>query len=746
MAVDTTQDQTMISMRDPNPDRYNNALMRPDMGLPTTPPSAIDPKLAADIFSAQQSAVETDKDYEKEKVANVMAVWENLYTRWLPFFRKAYKNYKYLRGDQISKKQRDELREAHRPESEMNFLLPLVVFLAGMIAKNKSRMQANPTKRGTEMKALLHTSMNEWAMNNCNGDYELASAAKDAAICGIGWTNNYWDVNADKWITKRSSVFNNMFDLDARAKEDQSDWRFHTFHDYYSAEEIISTYNLNDIQMEVEGQTISAAALLQKRAEDLEGKYRGAGKPKGFLDRVLAGVLDFFDPEGRKERYLQYGVDDYSDLRGGLYRVIEFHDKRTIIETVLINLLSGEKIEVPQVVMKDPDLYKRFVKEQHALWWEHNISRTEEWITAVCPKLLPERTLLEQKYPVTGKGFQFKPVFWYDFDPDNVESRGVLDNLMSVQDFFNQRMMSFLEWLLQMITPNWAVTKNSIGPEDKNSWQSAERGKIMEWDPNVAGAAQNPPKEIKPDASLGQALLNSANDVFALKDNLSGISPNSMGFKESSKESGVLYNRRVQAAMTMLEHPFAHIQFAQEQIFNFCDRNLQTFLKLPRAIRLFGQPPLGLEGVDMDPAQKNAYWVNLNMETVKGVLNDVSEGEYDFKADPTQLGQTAKQGIYMMNLEMFEKIAMADKDVALGILPLILESSDSPDAKEMAAIATKIRDRKMQAQDLDGQMAIIAKQQELAKRQQGLTSPQEVAQAPQDMPQNEPAALQGAPA
>jgi len=667
----------------------------------------IDPVLAADIYQAMMSADSKQDDFNKDIVSNVTSIWDNLYTRWYPFFKSAYKMYRYLRTDQIDKEVREMLRKEHRPELEFNYLLPLIVYMAGMIAKNKSKMQANPTSSGNEHKSMLHTKLIEWAMNNCDGDYELARAAVNACITGLGWTNNYWDPNAGDggmWNTKSTSIFNVMFDVDARAKEDQKDWKYETYHDYFTSEDITSIYGLKG----------KDASTVKKAAEDLEGPFKGTRTPKGMMGRILAGILDFSDPYGREEHKLREGVDNWADLKSGLYRVVELHDQRTIETTVLYDPNSGNKVVVPDIVMKDEELRRRFINEQYAGWYDRDASRQEYWVTAVCPKLLPNKPLTEKAYPVQGHGYQFKPVFWYDFDPDPIETKGILHNLIGSIDFNNQRMMSFLEWMMKGVMPNIYAKDKSIDPVEMDNWKSKTRGKILIY------KGENAPETEKLDAQVGSALSSSAEGAIEHLKDLSGITPNSMGRAETSKEGVGLYNSRVQAGMVMMEHGFSHIQRLQEQIFSYCDRNLQTFMTMPRAVRLFGEPPKGMEGVEMDTQTKDAYWLKLNEQTLDGVLNDVTEGEYDFKADPTQLGQTAKQMNFLVKTDLMDKMP---GELKLIMAPYVVRAADDPDANEIANKMQKVVDMKMGIAEQNMQMQLLEGQQKLAAGQKQLTAP-----------------------
>lgn len=657
-----------------------------------------------------EDAVPKISQADKEKVQKIVAIWNNLDIRWKDFYVEVGRNFEYLIDNQLSPEVRKILKEEGRPELIFNFLLSLVNYIAGTIAQNKFKMRAIPIRKGDELKAEMHTVLNEWAMQNCDGDYEIAKASVTAAIAKIGWTNNFWDANAPgggKWVTRSINPFQIRMDPDTK-QEDMSDCRYIGMQGFYSAEEIIKMFKLSP----------EVIKTIRKNAKSIEGQFPiDDKKPRGWLDNVFGGAADWFNPNrtNRSDGFFgdQGSVDAWMDGRTGIYRVVEFHDNRRIVRSFGYNPITSEQIVVPADISNDPEKYQAY-KDEHPGVYFFDSGKDEKWVTAICPRLLPDQPLVEFPYAVQDAGFQFKPIFWYSFHPDLTKSRGVMDNLISSQDYFNQRMMSWLEAVMRGVNPDWIVAKGGIALEDVQAWTSKARGKIKEY------ADGKKPEREEPMAEVLNSLQGSAELVLDLRNELSGISPNSLGMKDTEAESGVLFNQRVQAGLTMLQSAFSHIQRSMGHIYTYCDRSLQTFVKLPRAVRILGEPPEGIDGVEMDQAGQDAYWLNINMQTIDGVLNDVSEGEYDFKADLTQLGQTAKQAKFQADIQLMQTLP---PEYALAIAPIIVRGADNVDAKELSARMEEVYNRMNGIQDQNAQTDLLGKQIGLAGATKQLNGP-----------------------
>ena len=574
----------------------------------------------------------TDARSTGSRVLKIESIYERMRQQWNVFRSQALKSYEYVIGNQIDDDIREQLRKENRPAMIFNLMQPKIVTIAGLLEANKMYMEAIPVGEGDEAAAQMHTQLvGDWAMGNCNGIKEITKASLDAAIGKIGWTNNYWSTKEDprgKWYTESYDPFMILFDADAR-RQDQKDWRYMCVTGFYTADEITSIY--------AEYLDEDVIAQIQEADSRISGvKSQNGDIPASWIDRVWSGVQDFFTRATITKKTTNYEggvINDFVDSRMGRYRVIEFHDRRTRVSTIFYNVQTRQTQEAAEPDGDTPGADTLSIAEQlQALnaksgggWLSKTLVTQELWITACAPWLLANVMLYEKPYPVQGKGFQFKPIFCYDFHPDITKTQSLIDILIDPQDSYNQRRMTFLEWLMDAVNPNYDAPQNSIEGQDIPTWQSRERGKIR-WYKIVGGQKPEPHHPLAEAASL---------KVFADEDRdlaeaLTNITPNTQGQAENSGESGVLFAQKVQRALTALSYFFGNVQLSMKEIFRYCDGNLQVFMDTPRKIRLLDN-------------QNNPQWMQLNWPTLQGVINDVSQGEYDFTASTVELGETARQ-------------------------------------------------------------------------------------------------------
>lgn len=657
-----------------------------------------------------------DKKKGAQRVSDLIAVWEALDTRWQKFFDQVERNLEYTINEQILPKVREMLRAEGRPELTFNFFITMIRYIAGTVAQNNFKMRAIPLRHGDENNAQLHTVINEWAMQQCDGDYEVAKAFVMSAMTKIGWTNNYWDTNLNKFIVRSYDPRLVRMDPDTK-QEDLSDCNYVAVTGFYSAERVIQMFNI----------TGEKAATMRKNAALYETRWKGTTTPQSFIDQIVSGMVDWWNSssrrghEGDERGYGGTGkgswIDAWMDVRSGIYRVVEFHDRRRVIKNYAYDPAGDQTIEAPEEANNDPMKLQEF-KDQNPDKKHFDNGKDEFWITAICPRLLEDDSLLETKYSIQDRGFQFKPVFWDTFHPDVTKSTAILDNLVSVQDFTNQRMMTWLESVMKGVNPDLLVEKGSIEPEDMDTWLSKARGKIKFF---KRGTMTKPERE-HPMAEVINALSGGMEMIWGMRTELSGISLNQMGMKDSGKEGAHLFQARIQAGMTMLEGPFSHLKRSMEHIFRYCDATLQKFMTMPRMVRLLSEPPKGIEGVVMDQQQQDVYWLKVNWQTMDKMVNDLSQGEYDFKPDINAIGKQAKQTAF---LELKEIMDTLDPKYRFAVQPIWIRNADIPDAGEMATIMEKIRDMELGIQTVDAEQKMLAGNQALAEKHAQLTAPPE---------------------
>jgi hypothetical protein len=277
--------------------------------------------------------------------------------------------------------------------------------------------------------------------------------------------------------------------------------------------------------------------------------------------------------------------------------------------------------------------------------------------------------------------------------------------------------MTMMEMVMDSVNPPIDAEEGSIDAQREDDWRAKTRGLLRFY---VKGRAKPEPRQFQ--AGAIQAVQGLMELGQELEEKLSGVSPNSRGYAETSKESGTLFNQRKAQTEVMISHFFDNMQEFMKYSFNYCDRSLQSFLTFEREIRIFG---------DSDDPQ----WITLNQKTLEGVKNDYTQGEYDFKPDQSSLGETARKE----NLALVMQIAELVKDfpdVLLMFLAEAMKFIDIPNAKKFASyLDQKVQMIQQQQQD---QFQAAQAQQKLAVIHGALEARQKSQQPPPQLEAAQP--------
>ena len=609
------------------------------------------------------------------------------------------RNYNYAVGDMIDPDVRKEMKSEGRPIFEFQLPNQTVLYIAGKLKRDATRIKAVPTRDDDVEDAEFITSLvNDWAMGNCDGYNEMASAGLDAAIGRIGFTSNYWDIRRDpegKWYTGRLDPFLVMFDPDSK-KANQDDCRFVSYNPMMSAEEIIQVYR-RYLSPELITEIRREAALYESSSISVFQKARS------WFDRIGQGIGKPFDAE-HDARVRSGLLTPFVDAKEGLYRVVEWHDRRTVTKKYVYSPVSRAVVEIPEDKHQD-EAYISGELQKIPNGMIYDDSQEVQYITVAVPALLKDKFLLEQPYEVQGKGYSIKWVLCYNFHPDVTKSQSVLDALIAPTDIYNQRQMSATQLVLDNLNPPIDAPENSISPEHLSSWKSKARGLIRFFNPK-AGAK---PETRKPDANIFHMLEVQAEEGKNQLEYISGISPNARGYQESSKESGVLFESRRAASEVMTSHFFDNMQEFMSNCFTYCFANLQQYMTFPRMVRLFSD-----EG---DP-----YWLMVNQPTIEGVLNDLSKGEYDFRPDVAALGESARREA-VLTLSQSAPFFEGDPVIKMALGAAMLKNMDIPEAKKLSVFVEQRIGMAQQAEQAQAQTAAASQQLDQATQVKNLLQP-----------------------
>jgi hypothetical protein len=600
-----------------------------------------------------------DDDSPLKKIDQIVASYLQLETNWLQFRKRQIRNYEYVFGNMIDEDIRAKLVEEGRPIFEFQLLKPVVQYMSGKLARDGTKAKAIPIHGGAENGAELQTAVtNDWAMQGCLGYKAMAKASLDAYIGGFGFTNNYWTLQGDpegKWITIAMDPTSVMFDPLAKDTIRQSDMQVITYSRFYTAAEVLEIF-----KEDLDDDTIAA---IKSSAEQLEGMYNSRlGTARAWYTRQWNASWNMLN-RNTDEKRRQNLRDNFTDPQNGLYRIIEWHDKRVVSAKWMYDPVSRTQEQVPKDKENDKEYMQQILQRYpHATFAE--VSEEQVWVTVIAPGLLPDRVIKEKPYPVQEQGFAIKIWTCFDYHPDITKTQGGIDSLVAPCDLFNQKTMTMLEWSMRQVNPDYIAEEESISPAHLPGWKSKARG-VMRFFKRGFQAPQ--PRLASPGAFQALQVLQEVG--LELEDKLSGIGPNARGIQESSKESGVLFEKRREQTEVMISHFFDNIQETMMQTFNYCGRNIQKFLTFPRQIRILADTD--------DPT-----WLIVNEPTIEGIRNNLNDGEYDFKPDVEALGESQRQQNFALLANIAKEFAVVDPILQLLILADIFKYGDFPNSNK----------------------------------------------------------------
>jgi hypothetical protein len=638
-----------------------------------------------------------------DRVAGLTAAWTAMQHRWREFREKQYKAYRYSIGDMLTQKAREQLAEDRRPALEFQLPNQTILYLAGKLKRDTTKIKAVPmSPDDVESAPMISSLVNDWAMEGCSGYNEMAAAGLDAAIGGVGFVTNYYHYRDDpegNHYTSRLDPFLCMFDTDAK-RIDQKDCKHLSYSPMLTADEIIQIYKKYLDQPTID--------LIRSEAAAYEGASVSLwGKARSWFDRIMNwNFTESNWSADNKARQREGLISDLVNAQEGLYRCIEWHDRRMVTKKYMVDPIMGNVEELPMTpdAQQDEAVVAQKLAASSPGSFTQEVTTELYYITVSVPALLKDRFVMEMPYPVQKSAYSIKWVLCYDFHPDVTKSRSVMDALIAPTDFFNQRQMTALEVAMDSVNPGIDAPKNSIDKEDLEAWTSKKRNVIRFFKVTKGDA----PKRAHPQPEVFNMLKVMSEEGKDLHEVISGISPNARGYQESAGESGRLFKERAANSEIMTAHFFDNMQEFMSGVFRYTFKELQVFMPFERMVRLLND-----EG---DP-----YWLVLNQQTLEGVKNDITKSEFDFKPDMQALGESQREEVVAKMADGVQLIS--DPITKEYVASLIFQNMGVPEGKKIAKfIQDRIGVTQME-QQRSAQIAETQARMQMAQQAKDLITP-----------------------
>ena len=385
---------------------------------------------------------------------------------------------------------------------------------------------------------------------------------------------------------------------------------------WYSPEEIRNMYALNDDDMWNE--------ITEKAKMYMGTERKSQNKLISYIERTFGPHLDAY--KGKEQGYdevtvlldgMLYNNGNYFDGNAGIFKVIEFHERRQDKFWTLYDTTTGRKYDITKAIDAKDD-GKTYDEHKLAHIREKFIQRGGEpyvskevinqiYQTAVCPAF--NMVLYEAPYEVQNGNFKLTPIFCFDFGTDSMDWKSYIDHLIDPVSAYNLKLNTIQTILMKTAHAETWAEDNALD-EHEDDWLQNKIGALKYVKPGKLDKI----KRIAPE-KIPIGLLQDAQMQKDLVKEISSIRDNALGTKESSGESGKLYNARVQQSNVAQEYIQDN---AIQQLKNIGENTkdyLLHYMEPGRAIRITQD-------------ETNPYWVEINEDAIKKLFVD-DKGEVD---------------------------------------------------------------------------------------------------------------------
>lgn len=562
-----------------------------------------------------------------EVIARVVQADTQLTVQFQNFHKQILENFNLLAGYLLSEGDKAKLRREARPDFEYNVILPIILRIVGDFKNSLPGVNVFGVTDDDEAYAEMMNKLNYHFLFNVNQfEYVFAKAFLDAVVGRIGWVVQDYSYENDprgNILIQHWSNLRLKFDTAVTDLRTQKGMNFICDNSWYSPEELQNLYankkpdlweEINDKSIGVLGEDSRKKKLLLSWAERIFGKLEDY-------------IRDF---KGYDSDSLKFsGMSQWVDVRNGLFRTVEWYEKRNYRTMSMTDLVSGQKYDVTDLVQKEnagssPEWYDRAkidaLKGQFAFppMIDEDFT-TKIMQTVVCPGL--NLKLYDAPAPIQ-KRFKYTPIFCFDFHPDVLETKSVVDAIRDPAKSINLRKNTMLTYLMR-ISHN-EVWAESTAISDWDSWNSNEIGRVKIVNPGNLEKV----KRVET-ANFPSGLDRYQQEDMEMLKFIPGSSDNSMGRQESTGESGVLYNQRVQQSEIMQEWINENAQGAMKAITRNNIDLAQKYLTTQRVIRITSEFD--------DPIR-----MMINVRVAGQVINDITKGEFDCEISPVPFGKNQK--------------------------------------------------------------------------------------------------------
>lgn len=506
---------------------------------------------------------------EQQALGEVLETYHAFRDSHQDALRSSEENFDFVLGKQWNDADISKLEDAGLPYLTKNLILPIINRIYGMELQNRTDLVVAPTEDGLDETAWAMTRLNYYFKRIGKLPQKLSKLFVLGLISDMGaYIRPAYTTLTDPLGTIEFNVINGMNVLtDPMGKEyDLSDHKRILYTTWWTKKDALNAF--------------------PQKKKDIEALQDF--KPNLF-DRVVKRVGKTTDLIDTRER----------TSRGGRYRLVEMWEKKEKLDRFWFDPMTGEKHR-PKTMREREELL--FYRPQV---FDRTIKKTEMHVKITLGDAV---LLFDGLAPVQSPNYPFIPFHPYYFNGDTL---GVVNNLKDYNREHNKRSSSILHILMATANSGWLAPKGSI---DKDRWaeDSSRNGAILEYNgqrPEKIQPNQIPSGMVYTDEQAKQGIYET-----------SGVGPNLLGRAENSRESGKLFERRVDEGNIMLQPLFENYAYTKELLGEYLIWIYQNKFTQERVFTVINE-------------ENRPERMVINQQTASGIVNDMKIGQYNVTTD-----------------------------------------------------------------------------------------------------------------
>lgn len=612
------------------------------------------------------------------------------------YFNEISDNFNLVAGHIYPEADLIKLFGEKRPNFQSNLFMPVLMKIAGDFKANLPAIDFIGRTPEDQDKASVIKEVNSWLFYQKNDvAYEIAKAFLFAIISRNMWLKQDFTYTKDPEGSVEIYCHHPFLKADSHKNRDLSDCQFISDAVWLTIDEIVKIYAKKDEEL---------ADVLRTRKKELFGDDNRKSLTKSFLnllEKLTGKSINYLgEKSGYDSRRIWSENGIIYDKQGlwhnqGRFRTIDLYHREEFPQLTITDRFLQKRMDFTDVVKPDEgealgqndtwysneklQAVREYLPDRDAIITEDYTNKVVQ--TSVCPGL--QIVLYDGLSQLQNKegDYKFTKIQCYDFHPDNLETKSVVDNIKDPVKSFNLRDNTNLTYLLRATHLEWLIS-------DKY------KNKVPDMTSNKIGGVRYMPHELLQDGERSFKRIEPPQRDMAtteyqmmqgeLVNRLSGVNDNSKGIAQGEK-SGKLFLARAEASETMQSwitengHA-AFLAIARKNLYY-----IQHFITERRVIRL------------LDDSQKPNWLVVNDQDEYGNVLNDLSVGEYDVVASKVAVGKIAKEMEDQRDLQMVDLSASLPgfEPVSMILIRDIISRQNTSSKAEIVPLINKLIQIKM---------------------------------------------------